>query len=121
MASEITIFVTGLEFYAYHGVPAEERAIGHRYRLDLELRISTTATETDRVEDTVNYAEVAERLLRIGTGHGVQTLERLGTLMLDDLFSAFPSLLFARLRLAKRLPPAPIIAEELGIELTRSA
>jgi dihydroneopterin aldolase len=120
MSAETTLFVTGLEFYAYHGVPAEEREIGHRYRLDLEMKVECRATETDRVEDTVDYGAVAARLVELGTGARWQTVEKVASLMLDDLFARYPAIVSARLRLAKRLPPAPVVAEEAGVEISRS-
>lgn len=119
MPREVIVFVTGLEFYAYHGVPDAEQAIGHRYRLDLEMKVVCGATESDRVEETVDYGEVSALLVRTATGQQVRTVERLANLMLDELFARFPSINSARIRLAKRLPPAPLIVDELGVQIIR--
>jgi dihydroneopterin aldolase len=113
----VTLFVTGLEFYAHHGVPSEERAIGHRYILDLELDVDSRAEITDDVADTVDYAAVAQVALDIATGNQFKTVERLAHVIAEALLSKFSKLDRVNVRLAKRLPPAPIIAEELGVEI----
>ena len=73
------VFVRRLEFYAYHGVPAEERQIGHRYVADLDVEIHDRAGETDMVEDTVDYGALAKRLEVLAAGSQHQTLESLVT------------------------------------------
>ncbi|MCB8933312.1 MAG: dihydroneopterin aldolase [Fimbriimonadaceae bacterium] len=116
----ITLFVEGLEFYAHHGVPEAEQAIGHRYAVDLEIDVREKATQTDRVEDTVDYAAVAEALVGHAQEHRYRTLERLAAGLCDTLFETFEAIVEVRMRLAKRLPPAPIIAEVAGVEIVRS-
>lgn len=116
----ITLFVEGLEFYAHHGVPDAEQAVGHRYAVDLELDVREKATLTDRIEDTVDYAAVASTLVDHAQGHQYRTLERLASAICDALFTQFSSVVEIRMRLAKRLPPAAIIAEVAGVEIVRS-
>ena len=120
MRTMVTVFVRGLEFYGFHGVAEEERVIGHRFRADLEYQVGSVACETDRIDDTVNYGDVALCLVEMGQSRQFKTVERLATVMLDELFARFPGIQSAQLRLAKRLPPAPVIAEEVGIEIRRS-
>src|SRR5690349_3843039 len=76
-----TVFIRGLEFYGYHGVPAEERFIGHRYRVDLELRVEGTADESDHVSETVDYGAVATFATQVGTNEKAHTVERLARLI----------------------------------------
>ena len=114
-----TVFVEGLEFYAYHGVSSVERSLGHRYRLDISMEVDARAVFTDEIEDTVNYADVAVRLCALGETTTCHTVERLAELMLTDLMERFPLVSSAKIRLAKRMPPAPFIAEAVGVELSR--
>lgn len=116
----ITLFIEGLEFYAHHGVPDAEQEIGHRYAVDLELDVREKATQSDRVEDTVDYAAVARALIDAAQGTRYRTLERLAAALCDTLFESFASVVEVRMRLAKRLPPAPILAEVAGVEIVRS-
>ena len=62
------IFIDSIEFYAYHGASDEEQSVGHRYAVDAELRVDTSAAgRSDSLGDTVNYAAVAKRIVEIGT------------------------------------------------------
>ena len=48
-----------LEFFAKHGVHKEERIIGNRYRIDVEVEADLEkASKTDNVEDTVDYGHL---------------------------------------------------------------
>jgi 7,8-dihydroneopterin aldolase/epimerase/oxygenase len=113
-----TVFVEGLEFYAYHGVPAEERAIGHRYTVDLEMVVEGEADRTDDIHATADYAKASQTLEAIAKGQQVKTLERLARLMADAILKDFASVMEVRVRLAKPLPPSPVIANMAGVEVT---
>ena len=113
----ITLFITGLEFYGYHGVPPEERAVGHRYIADLELEISCNAQNSDRVEDTVDYASAATSVIETSDTNTFQTVERFAKVAADELLHRFDRIVKVKIRIAKRLPPAPMIVSQLGVEL----
>src|SRR5699024_8536498 len=54
-----TIWLKGLEIFAYHGVNPEEKEQGQRFLLDLELQADLRkARGSDDLRDTVNYAGV---------------------------------------------------------------
>ena len=116
----LTLFVRGLEFYAYHGVPSEERVIGHRYIVDLELDVKSSAEFSDDISDTVDYAAVAQTVLEVGTSRQFKTIERLAQAMAESLLERFSKIDRVHVTLAKLLPPAPFIAEEAGVELELS-
>lgn len=53
------IRIEGMEFFAHHGCFEEERKVGTWFLVDLCMEVNTTAAEqSDRLEETVNYAEV---------------------------------------------------------------
>ena len=58
----VTVEIVGLSLYTHHGVTAAEREIGQRLVLDVRFDVGEPdALVTDRVEDTVDYAEVCRR------------------------------------------------------------
>ena len=120
--SMFVVFVRGLEFYAFHGVPEAERQVGHRYRVDIELRVEGSADETDDVADTVDYGKIAQRVTQLGTAERCRTVERLARKIGEALLDENPALVSIWISVAKPLPPAPVIAEEAGceLELTRA-
>ena len=53
------LILENMEFYAFHGHYAEERQIGGRYRVDVEIETDIArATETDILDDAVDYSRV---------------------------------------------------------------
>ena len=58
---EVTIEISGLSLFTHVGVTAAEREVGQRLLLDLRLDVGECdATVTDRIEDTVDYAQVCD-------------------------------------------------------------
>ena len=55
------IVINDLRVYAYHGVLPQERIVGAFFRVSLEVEIDRCpAVETDRLEDTFSYADMAD-------------------------------------------------------------
>jgi 7,8-dihydroneopterin aldolase/epimerase/oxygenase len=114
-----TILIEQLEFYAYHGASDEEQFIGHRYAVDVELGIDISqAGRTDALADTVNYGEVAQRILEIGTSRQFRLLEALAATLAEAILSEFP-VESVHLRVRKLHPPMPAIAASVGVVIER--
>lgn len=112
------VFVHGIEFYGYHGVPAAEREIGHRYLVDVEMEVLETASTSDRVEDTVDYGAVGALVLEIGAQAGFATLERMARLIGETILAQFSRVDRVTITLSKPFPPMPVIAQQAGVTLT---
>ena len=73
---EVTIEVSGLSLFTHVGVTAAEREVGQRLLLDLRLDVGNCdATVTDRIEDTVDYAQVCELANLVAQQRSYKTLE----------------------------------------------
>jgi dihydroneopterin aldolase len=84
------IAVRGLRAYGHHGVYAVERQQGQSFSCDAVLEVDTVpAAETDDLERTVNYAELAQRLYAVLAGDPVDLLETLAQ-RLADVCLSFP-------------------------------
>ncbi len=114
------LFIEGIEFYGYHGVPDAEQQIGHRYRVDVVLELDLSrAGHTDQLEHTINYGEVARLVLQIGTGQQVRLMETLAERISHAILERFPPVQRVQVRVAKRLPPTGAIVELAGVEIER--
>jgi 7,8-dihydroneopterin aldolase/epimerase/oxygenase len=52
------LILTGMVFFGRHGALAAERELGRRFTVDVELEADLrAASESDRLEDTINYVE----------------------------------------------------------------
>ena len=114
------ILINGLEFYAYHGATDAEQTIGHRYCVDIRLSVDIRAAcASDRLTDTVSYADVAKRLVEVGAGTQYCLLEALAQRMADTVFAEFAIVQGMTLRVVKICPPLPAIVEFVGVEIER--
>jgi 7,8-dihydroneopterin aldolase/epimerase/oxygenase len=112
-----TVLIKGLEFYGHHGVPAEEQVIGHRYRVDIEFEIEGDTDETDDIGNTVDYGMVATQITAIAEGQRYKTVERLARVIGERLLKEHACVKRLTITLVKRLPPAPMMADEAGVRL----
>ncbi|HNK13898.1 MAG: dihydroneopterin aldolase [Nitrospira sp.] len=117
------IIIERLEFYGRCGVTEEERRKPQLIAVDLEL---DTALEpaglSDRLDDTVDYARVADRVVALSTGLTCQLLETLAEQLLDLLFAEFP-VERVQLWIRKLHAPLAMVAGSVGVryERTRAA
>jgi dihydroneopterin aldolase len=116
----VTIEVSGLSLYTHLGVSEEERKVGQRTVLDLRLDVGEAdATLTDRVEDTVDYAEVCQ-VVALVAQQSFRTLERLCAAVADRLLEEF-TLESVWVKAAKPEPPIPLALEEVAVEVWRES
>lgn len=71
------ISLNGMQFYAHHGVLAEEAVLGQRFTVDLRLRMDLRpAGTTDDLTRTVNYAAAYSVVRRVVEEERANLLER---------------------------------------------
>src|SRR5947209_19532165 len=87
---EVTIEVSGLSLFTHVGVTAAERETGQRLLIDLRIDVGQCdATVTDRIEDTVDYAEVCETVNLVAQQRSYNTLERLCSAIAERLLDRY--------------------------------
>ena len=117
----VTVEIAGLSLYTRHGVSDAERELGQRLVLDITLELADSdAVITDRVEDTVDYAEVCEQVALAAQERSYKTLERLCAAIADRLLDRY-SAESVRVKVTKPEPPIPLPVEEVSVELWREA
>jgi dihydroneopterin aldolase len=115
----VTIEISGLSLYTHNGVSAAEREVGQRLVIDLRLDVGENdATLTDRIEDTVDYAEVCQSVALVAQQRSYRTLERLCAAVADRLLDQF-GLESVWVKAAKPEPPIPLPVEEVSVEVWR--
>ena len=116
--SAVEIEVRGLSIYTHHGVTEAEREIGQRLEIDVSFDVpDCDAVLTDRLEDTVDYAEVCDIVALAATERSYKTLERLCHVIGERLMERF-ACESVRVRAAKPEPPLPLAVEEVGVEVS---
>jgi dihydroneopterin aldolase len=91
----------GLEVFGRHGLLPEERS-GQTFLYDIELETSEDAV-SDRIEDAVDYREVAELVRVVSDGQRFDLLEALAAAVAELLIARF-ELERAKVRVRKPRP-----------------
>jgi dihydroneopterin aldolase len=119
MQTVVTIEISGLSLFTHVGVSAAEREVGQRLLFDIRIDVGESdATETDRVEDTIDYAEVCQLVALVAQQRNYKTLERLCTVVADRIIEDFGADA-VWVKAAKPEPPIPLPVEEVSVEVWR--
>ena len=80
------IVLKGMSFYGYHGVNLDERSTGQKFIVDVTVECSLIKpSESDKVEDTVNYSEVFGIVKAIVEGRPHNLLESVAKNISDKI------------------------------------
>ena len=113
-----------MQFYGYHGVHPEEKALGQRFVVDVELELDLRqAGASDDLRDTVSYSAVYRTVQGVLEGPSRNLLEAIAEAIAgrlrDGCCAGRPGVV--RVRVAK--PGAPIKGSVLAlvaVEIERS-
>ena len=96
----INVTLAGLEVFGHHGVEAEERERGQRFLFDVEYDVPETML-SDRIEDAVDYRNVAGCVERVSAERQYALIETLAAATADAILREFP---VERVRVRVRKP-----------------
>jgi 7,8-dihydroneopterin aldolase/epimerase/oxygenase len=116
----VQIELYGLRLEGHHGVEEDERARGQTFLFDLWLDVSDAGI-FDRIEETVDYREVARAVQEVGERRRFHLLEALAAEVADALIERFGDVERVRVRVRKpevRLDP-PVEYSAVSVERTR--
>jgi dihydroneopterin aldolase len=95
------IELRGLVVFGHHGYLEEERRLGQRFLVDLWADVHGDATESDRIEDTVDYRRLAALVREVFGGEERLLLEGLAGSIADGVVERFPAVEWVRVRVRK--------------------
>lgn len=106
MTDHIQIRLDDLRFYAYHGVMPQERVVGGDYSVSLLLEVTDAAAAVldDRLEGTVNYADVV-RTVAAQMAEPSALLEHVAGRVARAVVSRFRRVAWAEVTVRKLNPP----------------
>jgi len=113
------LLLDDVRFFGRHGTTKAEEVVGAWFSVDVELGLDLApAALSDDVGATIDYGEVARRIVEIGTAQRVNLLERLATLLADGLLREFPAQ-EVRVRVRKLTAPLEGLVGTPGVEIRR--
>ncbi len=116
-----TIFITGLVIHARHGVMEHETEVGQRFVIDLELYTDLSeSSHTDRLVDTVSYANVVTTATSAFKNTNYKLLERAAGAVADAILTTFSRIRAVKVTVHKPHAPIAAIFDDVGVVLTRN-
>lgn len=115
------IEIEGMQFYAFHGHFEAERIIGNKFEVNVQLETDCTkAAIYDDLKDALNYQEVYN-LIKLEMEKTSHLLENVAKRILDSLFTHFPKLKKAKIKISKLNPPMGGEIRMVSVTLSQSA
>ena len=113
------LVLENMEFYAFHGHYEEERTIGGRFRVDLEIDTDlSTAAETDLLEDAVDYSKIYG-LVKAEMEKPSRLLEHLALRIIQAVYTASDRITLVKATVTKLNPAIGGSMEKFSVVLTR--
>ena len=117
MSDDVWIELRGLRVQARIGVTDAELEVERPLLIDIDLiPFACAATETDAIEDTVDYSELAAIAERLAGEAPHRTLERLAQKIAEALL-ATGSCAEVGVRVAKPEPPMPQTVDAVAVRV----
>lgn len=117
MRAESNIFVNNLRVYAFHGVLSQERTVGGDYSVDLRVHYNICkAMETDRLEDTLSYADLVA-LVKREMAQPSALLEHVAGRIAKAVLQSYPQAEQVMVRITKLNPPMNADCDGAGVEV----
>lgn len=113
------IILKGIQFHGYHGVAEEERQLGQKYEIDLALTTDLSIPgKTDNLAHTIDYAQVVQLVIEIGTQQSFQLFEALAETIAGEILAQF-QIEEVRITVKKLAPPIEPRLTYAGVEIHR--
>jgi dihydroneopterin aldolase len=114
------IQISGIRCYGYTGYFPEEQVLGQWFEVDLTIWMDLSVTGSDdQLENTLNYADVVERVTNLLETSRFKTIEKLNAVIIEAVL-AFDPVQKVHSRLVKVTPPIPRFQGSIAISMTRT-
>lgn len=109
-----------MEFYGYHGLFPEEKKLGQRFLVDVDLHTSLKkAGETDQMEYSIDYGHAFQLVKNVVEGPSKNLIEAVAHQIAMELFQNFSLLTACRVKVIKPDPPIPGNYQSVAVEIYR--
>ena len=113
------IVIKGLRELGVHGVLPEEQSRPQPFEVDVELVVdASNAGGSDRLDDTVDYAAVAEAISRVVASERYALLERLAT-RIAEVCRVDERVLSVSVTVRKLHPPVRAMVDHVAVHVDR--
>ena len=114
------IILKNIAFFGYHGVLQEEKTLGQRFYIDVEMYVDLRkASETDDVLETVDYGAVYKTVRLEAEDNRYDLIESLAGHIADSVLKTFCKV--DEIIVTVRKPSAPVVGvlDYAAVEIRR--
>lgn len=114
------IRVTGIKAFGYHGVLPHEATDGQEFTVDLVVTLDLRAASlSDDLNQTINYADLAQIAHNNIVGERVQLIERLAGRIANEISSAYSQITSVSVTVHKPHAPVTVDFEDISVTITK--
>lgn len=114
------IILNKLSFYGYHGLFQEEKKLGQRFVIDLELHTPLhKAGTTDNMNDSIDYGKAYDKVKNVVEGEPRHLIEAVAEGIATELLQTFSSLEACTVKVIKPDPPIQGHYESVAVQIYR--
>ncbi|BDU50982.1 dihydroneopterin aldolase [Haliovirga abyssi] len=113
------IIIKNMRLYGYHGVLEEEKRIGQKFFVDLEIYLDLEkASMSDNLNDTVNYAKIYEKVEFINRNQKYDLIEKFAGDIAKEILK-YDKVKNVRVTVKKPEVPIPGQLDYVAVEIYR--
>jgi 7,8-dihydroneopterin aldolase/epimerase/oxygenase len=106
------IILKDMQFYGFHGVNAEEQALGQPYLVDLSVELDLSRPgHTDQLTDTISYTQLYRSVKEVVEGQSRNLLEALAQSIATRILDQHP---VSAVQVTVKKPRPPIKGSVVG-------
>lgn len=114
------IIIENLTVFAYHGVLEEERKLGQKFIISVEMESDLrTASTTDNLENTINYAEVCSLITEYSAKNPCRLIEAAAEQLAMLLLTEYETVSSVTVTIKKPWAPIMLPLDYAGVTITR--
>lgn len=114
------IHLRNMQFYGRHGALPPEQSLGQRFAVDLRIETElTTAGLSDRLEDTINYADLFEVVRATLEGPPRKLLETLAETIAEAILAQWLQVQAVLIEIRKPAVPLPGTLDHAAVVIER--
>ena len=118
MSGILTISLTGLRFFAYHGLYEEEKKTGNQFEIELFVYYVPSSGIVTDISDTINYVSLYD-LLKKEMQQPRGLLETLAMEIAEKIHHDFPMVKKVELSIVKAQPPIAKFVGKVGVKYSK--
>lgn len=115
----LKVHIEKLEIYAYHGVFSQEKDLGQKFLIDLDILLKDKKSLKDDIENTINYGELASFVCSFALENTFDLIESLADKIAMAILFKYDLAKSVKVKIHKPNAPVKEHFEDIYVEVER--